>query len=126
VNGYNRFFSEGLLNIITFILEKRRLWGHLVADFQCLKGAYKKHGDKPFSRSCSDRTRSNGFELQEGRFRLNIRKKFFRMKCVKHWTRLPREVVDAPSLEIFKARLDGALSNLIQLKMSLLTAGGLG
>jgi len=45
---------------------------------------------------------------------------------VTHWHRLPRDVGDAPSLETFKARLDGALSNLIQLKMSLLTAGGLG
>ena len=43
---------------------------------------------------------------------------------VKHWHRLPREVVDAPSLETFEVRLDGALSNLIELKMSLLTAGG--
>ncbi|KFP93841.1 hypothetical protein N329_04973, partial [Haliaeetus albicilla] len=55
----------------------------------------------------------NGFKLKKGRFRLDIRKKFFRMKVVKHWNRLPREVVDAPSLETFKARLDGALSNLI-------------
>jgi len=45
---------------------------------------------------------------------------------VKHWHRLPREVVDAPSLETFKVRLDEALNNLIQLKMSLLTAGRLG
>jgi len=45
---------------------------------------------------------------------------------VKHWHRLPREAVEAPSLEKFKARLDRTLSNLVQLKMSLLTAGGLG
>jgi len=45
------------------------------------------------------------------------------LRVVKPWHRLPREVVDAPSLETFKARLDGALSNLIQLKMFLLTAG---
>ena len=45
---------------------------------------------------------------------------------VKHWDRFPREVMEAPSLETFKARLDGALSNLVWLKMSLLTAGGLG
>ena len=44
---------------------------------------------------------------------------------VKHWHRLPREVVDAPSLETFKVRLDGALSNLIWLKMSLLIEEGL-
>ena len=56
---------------------------------------------------------SNGFKVREGRFRLDIRKKFFTMRVVKHWHRLPREVVDAPSLETFKARLNGALSNLI-------------
>ncbi|KFP21254.1 hypothetical protein Z169_03546, partial [Egretta garzetta] len=55
----------------------------------------------------------NSFKLNRGRFRLEIRKKFFTMRVVKHWNRLPREVVEAPSLEAFKARLDGALSNLI-------------
>jgi len=73
----------------------------------------------------SDRTRGNGFKLKEGRFRLDIRKKFFPMRVVKHWPRLPREAVDAPSLAGFKARLDGALSNLVWWKMSLLMAGGL-
>ncbi|KFW69386.1 hypothetical protein AS28_06221, partial [Pygoscelis adeliae] len=55
----------------------------------------------------------NGFKLKEGRFRLDIRKKFFIIRVVRHWDRLPREAVDAPSLEVFKARLDGALSNLV-------------
>ncbi|KFQ90236.1 hypothetical protein N337_05205, partial [Phoenicopterus ruber ruber] len=55
----------------------------------------------------------NDFKLKEGRFRPDIRKKFFTKRVVKHWKRLPREAVDAPSLETFKVRLDGALSNLI-------------
>jgi len=42
-----------------------------------------------------------------------MRKKFFTMRVVKHWNRLPGEIVDVPSLETFKARLNGALSNLI-------------
>jgi len=55
-----------------------------------------------------------------------MRKNFFTMRVVKHWSMLPREVVEAPCLETFKVRLDGALSNLVWLKMSLLTAEGLG
>ncbi|KFR01725.1 hypothetical protein Y956_13044, partial [Nipponia nippon] len=55
----------------------------------------------------------NGFKLKEGRFRLDIRKKFFTMRVVRHRNRLPTEVVDAPSLEVFEARLEGALSNLV-------------
>jgi len=47
------------------------------------------------------------------------------MRVVRHWKRLPRAVVDAPSLAVFKARLDGALSNLIYWKVSLPTAGEL-
>ena len=80
---------------------------------QYLKGAYRKAGEGLFSRVCCDRTRGNGFKLEEGRFRLDIRKKFFTVRVVRHWNRLPREAVDAPSLEAFKARLDGALSNLV-------------
>ncbi|KFV49229.1 hypothetical protein N341_04126, partial [Tyto alba] len=55
----------------------------------------------------------NGFKLKEGRFRLDIRKTFFTMRVVKYWHRLPREMVDAPSLETFKVQIDGALSILV-------------
>jgi len=59
------------------------------------------------------RTRGNGFKLNEGRFTLDIRKKLFIMRVVRHCHRLPRGVVDAPSLAVFKARLDRVLSNLV-------------
>ncbi|KFP00877.1 hypothetical protein N300_15000, partial [Calypte anna] len=55
----------------------------------------------------------NGFKMEEGRFKLDIRKKFFTARVVRHWNRLPREVVNAPSLEMLTARLDGALSSLV-------------
>jgi len=96
-----------------FNLEKRRLQGDTIAAFQYLKEAYKKAGEGLFKRACSNRTRDYGFKLKEGRFRLHKRKKFFTMRVVRHWNRLPREVVDAPTLEVFKAGLDGAMRNLV-------------
>jgi len=96
-----------------FSLEKRRLHRDHLAAFHYIKGAYRKDGEGLFTRVCSDRTRGNGFKLKEGRFRLDTRKKFFTMRVVRHWNRFPREGVDAPSLAVFTARLDGALSNQV-------------
>ncbi|GAB0189941.1 hypothetical protein GRJ2_001459400 [Grus japonensis] len=107
------FYEDRLRELGLFSLDKRRLWGDLIAAFQYLKGAYKKAGEALFTRTWSDRMRDNGFKLKEGRVRLDIRKKFFTVMVVRHWNRLPREVVAAPSLEVFKARLDGALGILV-------------
>jgi len=106
-------YKDSLRELGLFNLEKRRLRGDLIAAFQYLKGAYRKDGEGLLTRVYSDRTRGNGCKLKEGRFRLGIRNKFLTMRVVKHWNRLPREAVDASSLEVFKARLDGALSNLV-------------
>ncbi|KAK4805314.1 hypothetical protein QYF61_018061 [Mycteria americana] len=119
------FYEDRLRELGLFSLEKRRLRGDLIAAFQYLQRLYKQAGEGLFTRAHSDRTRGNGFKLKEGRFRLDVRKTFLTMRMVRHWKRLPREVADAPSLEVFKVRLDGALSNLVWWKVSLPTAGGL-
>jgi len=106
-------YEERLRELGLFSLETRRLWQNLLTAFQYLKGAYKKAGERLFTKACSDKTRGNGFKLKEGRFRLVIRKKFFTMRVVRQWNRLPREAVDVRSLAVFKARLDGALSNVV-------------
>ena len=67
--------------------------------------------DQLFERADNSRTKGNGFKLRKGRFRLDVR--FFTVRVVRCWNRLPREAVDAPSLEVFKARLDGALGSLV-------------
>ena len=61
----------------------------------------------------SVRTRGNGLKQRQGRFRLDIRNKVFTQRMVMHWNKLPKEVVNAPSLEAFKARLHVALGSLV-------------
>ena len=61
----------------------------------------------------SDRTRENDFKLRQGSFRLDMKKKFFTQMVVMQWNRSPKEVVDAPSLKAFRARLDVALGSLV-------------
>ena len=71
----------------------------------------------------NDRTRGNSFKLSLGIFRLDIRRKFSTQRLVTHWKRLPKEVVDAPSLEAFKARLDVSLGSLVLWLATLHIAG---
>ncbi|KFQ14569.1 hypothetical protein N330_13205, partial [Leptosomus discolor] len=55
----------------------------------------------------------NGLKLHQGRYRLNIRKTFFTESVVRHWNRLPREVIELPCLNMFKGRLDGMLGDIV-------------
>ena len=70
-----------------------------------------QEGSKLFERVDNSRTKGKGFKLKEGRFRFDVRRKFFTRSVVRCWNRLPRDVVNALSLEVFKARLDWALGD---------------
>ncbi|KAM4787236.1 triadin isoform 4-T4 [Cyanocitta cristata] len=106
-------YENRLREMGQFSLEKRRLRGYLITVFQYLKGACKRAKEGLFTMACSDRTRGNGFKLKEVGFSLDIREKVFTVRVVRLWNRLPREVVDSPSPEVFKARLDRVLRYLL-------------
>lgn len=117
-------YEDGLRVLELFSLEQKRLQEDFAATFQYFKGNFKKGGDRFFNRASRNRARSNGFSSKDGRFWLDIRKKFLMVNVEKHWNGFPKELLVAPFLEIFELSLDGTLSNLIRSKMSLLVAEG--
>ena len=115
-------YEDRLRELAFFSLEKRRLRGGFIADFQYLKGDYKQKESQLLTPVDSGRTRMNGFKVKEERFRLYVRGMFFTERVMGCWNRLPRVVVNALSLEVFKTMLDGALGSLVQYQIWRLVA----
>ena len=104
-------YEERLSNLDLFSLEKRRLSGDLI--YKYLRSRRQRDEARLFSVMCGDRTRGNGHKLKHRKVCTNVCENFFMLRVIEHGNRLPRMVVNFPSLERFKACLDACLCNLV-------------
>ena len=104
--------TERLRELELYSLEKSRFRGDLINVKTYFRGGSNEDIARLFSVVPRDRTRGNVYKLEHRKFCLNIRKYFFTMQVTKLWHRLPREVVESLSLEIFESHLCMILGNL--------------
>uniref|UniRef100_A0A7M4FYQ6 Reverse transcriptase domain-containing protein n=1 Tax=Crocodylus porosus TaxID=8502 RepID=A0A7M4FYQ6_CROPO len=112
----HRPYEERLLRVLNlFSLHKRRLRGDLVAICKLAKGDQEAMGESQFPQALLGVTRNNSHKLTNSRFRrhLNIRRRYFTVRAARIWNQLPREVVLAPTLRVFKRRLDNHLAGVV-------------
>ena len=101
-----RPYEKRLQDLNLFSLHKRRLREDVVACYKLVRGDQQALGESLFPRALPGMTRNNGHKLAEGKFRLDIRRRYFTVRAARIWNQLPGEVVLAPTLGVLKRGLD--------------------
>ncbi|KAF4791521.1 hypothetical protein TURU_129816 [Turdus rufiventris] len=109
----HKHYEERLRELGLFSLEERRLRCDLITLYSFLKSDCSQVGFGLFHQATTDRTRGHSLKLCQGKYRLDIREKFFTERIIKYWNALPGDVMDSSSLDVFKRRLDVALGAMV-------------